>query len=949
MTRFGVRRLVAINSGNYSYASLDLSQPVHLAAPNNRGKSTLVNALQFLYVDDFNRMKFGRRSHEDTRRHYFGEDRSYLVFECRTTSGVKCLLVRGLSKLRGGDFERYVFDGEFLEADFLDDGSVRPFDEVRACLAGRQLARVRNSQLWQVLAGNRQQEDGRAIPRLNILPIRRREEYLAFRDVFIRLLSLGHADARTLRQLVVESHSRDVGQRKIDVAADYKEEFDRAERSEQELNFLRAVAAEIDQGRALRREIQSMCESFASRAILALDGARRCHQLMQAECERLVDEQLRLAADRKAADIRRKASVQAAMRLGADLLVLERERDQLSAAREKWSAYSTELVSEMRAGAERKLAEISELERNLEVSAQLDLAAMQRRVEQLRRQIAADRQAYERWERTAAAQLRRAGLDDRQIDAAFRIANPALLRLIVGETLEIKDADAVVEAIRALAAQVHHGRYTGSSVEADVSGVPGPDSQTLADRESLRQQIRVNELELAQQESRLRVAEDEQTARAVLAGLKQEYGRLGRELAEWDEYSRAWARRAELERRLDAARRAVEAGQGEVSQLEELVKSCARSERRIQQELGAWTARQRELSLAVQTLREEAQRRMPGPADDPRSGPANYLDEADGTRSVPADGEDSPGPLPELVESAVQRLSALARELRHVESLRARFKECQESIAAHSRQFETQQRYFLDEDEEWRLLIEAREALPELEEVARRNWDALLTTLQARLMAMVIAVRNIKTAVDRINRGLTAYRVSNLREVQIRVEEQHDLFPAVEALASQRALHQDRDANETARRRLRQMIDRHDTIELDSLFELRIHIQEPDGTSHEAASLDEIGSTGTGMTAKVMIFIQLVRAIAADEAYRLHFYIDGLGELDDRNLEATASMAVSRGFIPITADPRLHLEPLAHPEVTVYSLGQSPDGRFFIDRYRTYHARRQLGSVEAPR
>ena len=66
MTHYGVRRLVAINSGNYSYADIDLSKPVHLAAPNNRGKSTLVNALQFLYIDDFKRMGFDQWSHEDT-------------------------------------------------------------------------------------------------------------------------------------------------------------------------------------------------------------------------------------------------------------------------------------------------------------------------------------------------------------------------------------------------------------------------------------------------------------------------------------------------------------------------------------------------------------------------------------------------------------------------------------------------------------------------------------------------------------------------------------------------------------------------------------------------------------------------------------------------------------------------------------------------------------------
>lgn len=151
----------------------------------------------------------------------------------------------------------------------------------------------------------------------------------------------------------------------------------------------------------------------------------------------------------------------------------------------------------------------------------------------------------------------------------------------------------------------------------------------------------------------------------------------------------------------------------------------------------------------------------------------------------------------------------------------------------------------------------------------------------------------------------------------------------------------DRDAVDIAKKHLRGMIDKNEPLNLETLFELQIEIQETDGSWHRAASIDEIGSTGTGMTAKAMIFIQLVRAIADNERFRLHFFIDGLGELDDYNLGATAAMAVSKGIIPITADPRLHLEPLAHPEVTIYALGQSGDGKFCIDKYKTYHARRR--------
>ena len=65
-----VNRMILINSGRYGFAEVDLQTPVHLAAGNNQGKSTLVNALQFLYINDLGNMKFPN-SDEETTRHYF--------------------------------------------------------------------------------------------------------------------------------------------------------------------------------------------------------------------------------------------------------------------------------------------------------------------------------------------------------------------------------------------------------------------------------------------------------------------------------------------------------------------------------------------------------------------------------------------------------------------------------------------------------------------------------------------------------------------------------------------------------------------------------------------------------------------------------------------------------------------------------------------------------------
>lgn len=927
MTHYGVRRLVVINSGKYLYANVDLSTAVHLAAPNNRGKSTLVNALQFLYIDDFNKMKFGRRSHDDTRKHYFGDDRSYLIFECLTTSGTQCMLIRGLSSLRNGLFERYIYDGEFRDSDYLDDSEIRDFDTVRTGLADRHLARVKNSELWQVLAGSLPSNDGKPIPRLNILPIRRRDEYLAFRDVFVRLLSLSNADAHALRQLIIEAYAREVGERKIDVAAEYKDEFDRAERAEHQFNFIRSVADEIEQGQQLRLELGAIKEKVTDIAGPAWNDARRCHVVFESEQIRLNNDFERIERERLEVQEGKDKSLQTLGGLETTQRTIENEWTQLHDAHKTWSAYSAEFVMGMRENVERKAFEVAELVRRIEQSKVLDLDTLRRSVAGLTRQTGIDRKALEKWERTAAAELSRNGITDLELDSAFRVVNPELLRLIVGETLTIKDVTAAIARIRKLSKSVRGGIYEDEYLEMNVSEVEGPDTQATRDPEQLRHQLVLKRQELDQQTALLATAENQKKASAALDRIRGEYEECRDTLAEYDQYAKAWANRSELEGRLTASKESVTAAKRTTSEFETQLKSLAKNQQRIENELHALRERKSQLTAAVKDCRDLFERLG--------------FDGLLSSHGKDWDDTSRPRALGQFVETLISRLSGVSGDLRKFDAGRLQLKALQDTIATKSRQFEMQERYFNDSDAEWNLLIETRDSLHQLEQATAKNWDALFTTLGARLNAIVTAVSRIKTAVERINRGLKAYHVSNLRAVQIMVEEEHDTYPAVEALASQGSLFQDRDSIDIAKKRLRQMIDRNETIDLESLFELRIRIQQKDETWHHASSLDEIGSTGTGMTAKAMIFIQLVRAIAENEKYRLHFYIDGLGELDDQNLEATAAMAISKGIIPITADPRLHLEPLAHPDVTVYSLGQDTNGRFYIDSYKTYHARRR--------
>jgi hypothetical protein len=106
----GPQKLILIRAGRYDYAEGELSGSLQIVGPNNTGKTTLINTLQFLYLDDRRNMDFGH-SLEATRDYYFPNQYSYVLFECLGVRGKFVLGWRGRSKAAGGEPERFVSTG----------------------------------------------------------------------------------------------------------------------------------------------------------------------------------------------------------------------------------------------------------------------------------------------------------------------------------------------------------------------------------------------------------------------------------------------------------------------------------------------------------------------------------------------------------------------------------------------------------------------------------------------------------------------------------------------------------------------------------------------------------------------------------------------------------------------------------------------------------------------
>ena len=93
MIETSLQRVLFVNSGGFKLCDIDLSKSLHLYGGNNAGKTTIVNALQFAFVDNFKQMVWDGHKEDETKKHYF-DSYSYIVFEVSTPTG------RSVSPLR---------------------------------------------------------------------------------------------------------------------------------------------------------------------------------------------------------------------------------------------------------------------------------------------------------------------------------------------------------------------------------------------------------------------------------------------------------------------------------------------------------------------------------------------------------------------------------------------------------------------------------------------------------------------------------------------------------------------------------------------------------------------------------------------------------------------------------------------------------------------------------
>ncbi len=119
-----LNRITIINSELYAKASIHIgeSASIQITAENNVGKSSFINALNFLYITDKDQMRFeDDRKLSDSMKHYFDGTslHSFIIFEI-IKNGYYSILVKATPE---NTIEYYKITGEYDETCFLESNN----------------------------------------------------------------------------------------------------------------------------------------------------------------------------------------------------------------------------------------------------------------------------------------------------------------------------------------------------------------------------------------------------------------------------------------------------------------------------------------------------------------------------------------------------------------------------------------------------------------------------------------------------------------------------------------------------------------------------------------------------------------------------------------------------------------------------------------------------------
>ena len=884
MIQYGFQRLVLLNSAGYSRAELPLDDSVSLIAPNNTGKTSLINALQFLLINDRRRMDFGAHEFDKTRRFYFPSNSSYILLEAslpQTGTVVLGCVGKGVSH----DYEYFAYKGSLDIEDFrLPNGSLVAQTQLASHLAerNRSMFRYNNTEFRDVLYGSRKSRNNNE-PDFTVFRLEHPSDAPAFQQVLTRTLRLDKLSSSDVKTYLLQIFKRDLP----DANIDFKQEWEKAFA---EVNAERAqYLAAFNQS----KRIESLSNDFESRMELRgkvlewrprIDaGLRQWQTYYQNTGQRLSEQEKQLREEQHLQTSHDRELVTSQLKLGQQLqLIEETDRQQNTLALRFALLNSRKQLEDQLAAAQQALDAQTTLIGQANSRSSEAIRRDQQRLRQGQNQL-------QQQKNNLSDNLYRRLSDVLPAEDLDRL-NRVLSRSVM--TLGPKDFHLDIVQLRQALSQSAPDQIQLNGLDLAINQLPPQHSQ-LTEAE-LNEQLEDVTQQLQMLTEQLIVAEQMANAVAKKQQLEQEKRQLEQELKDYDTLQQLQAQSQ------DRTQQKVELTHQLHKTNEELARSQELADRLIEK-FNLLKAEQNLLTERHQMIERARNQR----ADQGES--FGYLDQQEHHRWL--------GEPDWTLDELADRLQTYQRDCRRLQDLDRTLLQGLHEL--HSGGL-TKYQYSDTPDAEWRKILEFNQMLPKEAEALEKKARSAVINVTASLKELRDGLYSFKGRMREFNRLISNRQLSDLNTFKIEPVDENHLVEAIDTLINTAAqvdsgesfdlFNQNSVLDDTQLDRAKQILidegNARQGLKVADLFHLEFVVGKLDQPDESFQDIDSAASNGTVLMAKLVTGLAMLY-LMQDTRHNVQTicYLDEALALDARNQSSLIDAARHFGFSLIFASP----------------------------------------------
>lgn len=885
---YGLSKLALLNTAGYAKCVIPLDKSASICAPNNTGKSSVINALQFPLINDLRLTEWDGHDLEETRKFYFSSDQSYILLEANLPHGDVVIGVAGLGKIAGYAHQFFCYQGKLNLDDYTQGKSIIKYTKLFNHLQEKQLKPVelKAQELNALLTGGATPFDGDI--NLKMIPLNNVQDAPVYKEIFRRILNLHKLGAQDVKRFMLKVFERHMSNSKVDFYEVWRRAFDKVNRARRELNALESMQEPISAlEKMLENEavLKGKLAAYAPKLDLALVEYDNYHNEQIAELATQLED---IEAEKREFESKQQLYVQQSRDI-------ERKQTQIEQWFTDFHALKREFELTNHATLKTNLTllkkEYEQLSFSINSAQGQSLHTLDFRINETQKQIKSLKLQLKNLEFNLFTRMRE-DLSLKEVEEISRILNPDLLSFSTtsqGE-IDITDEDTFGAFLESLSKSVQGGELKVPGATVKLKKLSPVQMQSGENKAQLQAQLESLQQSLSDLKQQREVA-------ANVAEKQKERDALYDELMATEAAMKRFEQYQTMLQSVDAQQALKEQLEMEREQVDEYLHDIQRNAGSISDRRSIIKSKQDLLVRQADRLKQVKSERIDHTLDLYSGKLAPY--EID----INLDFDN--------LSEVIHQFNKDCNELRNLDvNVRNTYLHI---YNAGITKFENES----DVTIKYQKLISAYHNLDNERDAVDKQARVALTEVAATIKGLRQDLDRLRREMNSFNKGISQHRISNLQAFKINVIPRKMLVDSIDTIISTSDLYEkgesldllseqpssEKSVNEAKDHIIKLASDKAG-LTLTDLFDIRFEVLNRAGDTEHFDKIDSAGSNGTRITIKLLCGMLFIRYLLSDQEqamYRIPIYIDEAADIDPQNQKAIIETALSFGFVPIFA------------------------------------------------